>query len=142
VARSKITFDGPSDSLAEAPELPDPEPKAYVLFAHCFICGKDSAASSRISRTLAANGIGVLRFDFTGLGGSDGDFANAGFSSNITDLIAAADWLRQTHGPPALHIGHSLGEFCQRLTRHQTRGTNSPLAMCAINHARADGQYR
>ncbi|MFT5392413.1 MAG: putative OsmC-like protein/alpha/beta superfamily hydrolase [Gammaproteobacteria bacterium] len=109
MARSKITFDGPSGSLAGALEFPDTEPKAYALFAHCFTCGKDSAAASRISRTLAANGIGVLRFDFTGLGGSDGDFANAGFSSNIADLVAAADWLRQTHGPPALLIGHSLG---------------------------------
>lgn len=81
----------------------------YALFAHCFTCGKDIAAASRISRALAARGIAVLRFDFTGLGNSDGDFANSNFSSNVSDLVAAAKKLGSDYQPPQLLIGHSLG---------------------------------
>lgn len=81
----------------------------YALFAHCFTCGKDLAAATRIARALAAGGIAVLRFDFTGLGNSDGDFANTSFSSNVQDLLAAAQALEQSHAAPALLIGHSLG---------------------------------
>ena len=82
---------------------------AYALFAHCFTCSKDSVAASRISRALGERGIAVLRFDFTGLGGSDGDFGNTDFSSNIADLISAADFLRKEYLAPELLIGHSLG---------------------------------
>jgi putative redox protein len=81
----------------------------YALFAHCFTCGKDLAAATRIARALAARGIAVLRFDFTGLGNSDGDFANTSFSSNVQDLLAAAAALERDHAAPALLIGHSLG---------------------------------
>lgn len=81
----------------------------YALFAHCFTCGKDIAAASRISRAMANRGIGMLRFDFTGLGSSDGDFANTNFSSNVQDLLAAAHALASDYQPPALLIGHSLG---------------------------------
>ena len=81
----------------------------YALFAHCFTCGKDIAAASRISRALASRGIAVLRFDFTGLGNSDGDFANTNFSSNVADLLAAAGALEQHYQAPSLLIGHSLG---------------------------------
>jgi putative redox protein len=81
----------------------------YALFAHCFTCGKDIAAASRISRAMASRGIAVLRFDFTGLGNSDGDFANTNFSSNVADLLAAARALEQQHLAPSLLIGHSLG---------------------------------
>jgi putative redox protein len=81
----------------------------YALFAHCFTCGKDSTTASRISRALAGRGIAVLRFDFTGLGGSEGDFANSNFSSNVADLLAAAKKLEQDFQAPALLIGHSLG---------------------------------
>jgi putative redox protein len=83
--------------------------RAYALFAHCFTCSKDSLAATRISRALAAEGIAVLRFDFTGLGGSEGDFANTNFSSNIADLRAAADFLREKFAAPKILIGHSLG---------------------------------
>jgi uncharacterized OsmC-like protein/pimeloyl-ACP methyl ester carboxylesterase len=95
--------------LAAALDLPEEEPIAYALFAHCFTCGKDVLAAARIARALAAKGIAVLRFDFTGLGSSEGDFANATFSSNVADLVRAADHLRDTRGVPALLIGHSLG---------------------------------
>jgi putative redox protein len=95
--------------LAARLDQPATAPRAYALFAHCFTCSKDSLAASRISQTLTAAGFAVLRFDFTGLGGSSGDFANTNFSSNVADLVAAADWLRSTHAAPQLLIGHSLG---------------------------------
>jgi len=82
---------------------------AFGLFAHCFTCGKDIAAASRISRALAARGIAVLRFDFTGLGNSDGDFSNSNFSSNIDDLVQAATALQAQYQAPQILIGHSLG---------------------------------
>lgn len=98
-------------SLSGLLELPDSgvEVLGYALFAHCFTCGKDIAAASRISRALAAKGIGVLRLDFTGLGGSDGDFSNSNFSSNVDDLVCAAKALEADYRAPELIIGHSLG---------------------------------
>lgn len=84
-------------------------PRAFALFAHCFTCSKDIHAASRISRALTEDGFAVLRFDFTGLGGSEGDFANTNFSSNIEDLIAAATWLAAEYRAPGLLVGHSLG---------------------------------
>src|SRR5437763_17158391 len=95
--------------LAAALDTPDGPIAAYALFAHCFTCGKDVLAARRIATALAAKGIAVLRFDFTGLGSSEGDFANSTFSSNVADLVRAADHLRATRGPPAILIGHSLG---------------------------------
>lgn len=88
---------------------PAGDPVGYALFAHCFTCSKDSRAARWISEALAALGIAVLRFDFTGLGSSEGEFANTDFSSNIEDLVAAADHLRSTRQAPALLVGHSLG---------------------------------
>ncbi len=95
--------------LAGRLDTPDGIPRAWALFAHCFTCSKDTKAAAYIARALADAGFGVLRFDFTGLGGSGGDFSNTHFSSNVDDLVAAADWLRAHHGPPALLVGHSLG---------------------------------
>jgi uncharacterized OsmC-like protein/pimeloyl-ACP methyl ester carboxylesterase len=95
--------------LAAALDLPEREPLAYALFAHCFTCGKDVLAAKRIATALAAKGIAVLRFDFTGLGSSEGDFANSTFTSNVADLVRAADHLRETRKGPAILIGHSLG---------------------------------
>ncbi|MDB5515580.1 MAG: hypothetical protein JWQ17_2338 [Tardiphaga sp.] len=95
--------------LAAALDLPEREPVAYALFAHCFTCGKDVLAARRIALALTAKGIAVLRFDFTGLGSSEGDFANSTFSSNVADLVHAADHLSQTRKAPAILIGHSLG---------------------------------
>lgn len=95
--------------LAAALDTPDGPIKAYALFAHCFTCGKDVLAAKRIAVALAAKGIATLRFDFTGLGSSEGDFANSTFSSNVADLVRAADHLRETRAAPAILIGHSLG---------------------------------
>ena len=105
-------FDFPNargQTLAALLQRPAGEPAAYALFAHCFTCGKDNLAAKRIAETLAERGIAVLRFDFTGLGASEGEFANTTFSSNVDDLVAAADHLREKLGAPAILIGHSLG---------------------------------
>jgi len=95
--------------LAAALDTPDGPIHAYALFAHCFTCGKDVLAAKRIATALAVKGIATLRFDFTGLGSSEGDFANSTFSSNVADLVRAADHMRKTGRAPALLIGHSLG---------------------------------
>src|SRR6195256_4824295 len=111
-AMSRERFDfanAQGDRLAALLDNPAGEPRAYALFAHCFTCGKDTQAAKRIAEGLTALGIGVLRFDFTGLGGSEGEFANTTFSSNVTDLVAAADQLRRVKRAPAILIGHSLG---------------------------------
>lgn len=106
----KITFPGADGQLlAGRLEHPSGTARAYALWAHCFSCSKDVAAASRVARALTSHGIAVLRFDFTGLGSSEGDFANSNFSSNIDDLVAAADFLRTEHEAPKLLIGHSLG---------------------------------
>ena len=105
-----VSFPGASGAmLAARLDAPAGEPLACALFAHCFTCSKESKAAATISATLAERGFAVLRFDFTGLGGSEGDFANTNFSSNIDDLVAAADFLRREHRAPALLVGHSLG---------------------------------
>ncbi len=108
IERFQFTGEG-GHQLAAALDMPEREPRAYALFAHCFTCGKDVLAAKRISAALAADGIAVLRFDFTGLGSSEGDFANSTFSSNVADLVRAADHLRKTGKGPAILIGHSLG---------------------------------
>jgi putative redox protein len=106
--RFQFTGEG-GHQLAAALDMPEREPVAYALFAHCFTCGKDVLAARRIASALSAKGIAVLRFDFTGLGSSEGDFANSTFSSNVADLVRAADHLRETRKAPAILIGHSLG---------------------------------
>lgn len=106
----KITFVGSQgEQLAARLDLPERDPRAIALFAHCFTCGKDIAAASRISTGLVSEGFGVLRFDFTGLGSSEGEFANTNFTSNVADLVAAADLLRSEYQAPTLLVGHSLG---------------------------------
>lgn len=106
----KIIFPGAyNNQLAANLEMPAHEPYAYALFAHCFTCSKDSLAAVRISRALTQFGIAVLRFDFTGLGNSTGDFANTNFSSNVNDLLKAVSFLRENYQAPQLLIGHSLG---------------------------------
>ena len=106
----KLTFTGAQGAeLAARLDLPDGTPRAYALFAHCFTCSKDIFAAARVSTALAARGIAVLRFDFTGLGHSDGEFANTNFSSNVGDLVAAAAHLRDNYEAPRIIIGHSLG---------------------------------
>jgi uncharacterized OsmC-like protein/alpha-beta hydrolase superfamily lysophospholipase len=105
-------FDFPNargEKLSALLDRPAGTPVAFALFAHCFTCGKDVLSARRIAEGLTARGIAVLRFDFTGLGASEGEFANTTFSSNAADLVAAANHLRKVHRPPAILIGHSLG---------------------------------
>lgn len=106
----KVEFTSPAgDVLAGVLEIPEGAPKAWAIFAHCFTCSKKSLAASRVSRGLAENGIGVLRFDFTGLGDSSGEFSTSGFSANVADLKAAAQWMSANGRSVNLMIGHSLG---------------------------------
>ncbi len=107
----RVEFTGAlGTKLAARLDMPETgSPRAYALFAHCFTCSKDIFAATRIAKTLTQNGIAVLRFDFTGLGASEGEFANTNFTSNVQDLIKAADFLREQYHAPAIMIGHSLG---------------------------------
>ena len=106
----KAEFEGHSGAtLAARLDMPAGVIRAWALFAHCFTCSKDTLAARRISGELARAGIAVMRFDFTGLGSSDGEFASTNFSSNIEDLRAAADWLAEHHDAPEILVGHSLG---------------------------------
>lgn len=110
IASSKVEFAGSQGAmLAARLDRPAGEIRAFALFAHCFTCSKDILAASRIAASLAQRGLAVLRFDFTGLGASQGEFANTNFSSNVQDLLCAADYLRREHEAPRILIGHSLG---------------------------------
>ncbi len=107
----RLTFPGAEgQELSARLEMPaDGRASTFAVFAHCFTCGKSAKAAVYVSRALAEQGMGVLRFDFTGLGESEGDFAETNFSSNVEDLVAAARFLQEEHGPPRLLVGHSLG---------------------------------
>lgn len=108
--KEKITFTNNNGlQLAALIELPENEIKGYAVFAHCFTCNKNLTAVSNIGRAFNANGIAVLRFDFTGLGESEGNFENTNFSSNVDDLIAAANYLEKNYQAPSILVGHSLG---------------------------------
>jgi putative redox protein len=119
------------EKLAALLDLPLGKPTAYALFAHCFTCGKDVLAAKRISERLAGNGIAVLRFDFTGLGNSQGEFANTHFSSNVDDLVAAAKHLRQAYGAPQILIGHSLGGAAALAAAHKIADARAVVTIAA-----------
>jgi putative redox protein len=105
-----LSFPGASGATLHASlDLPPEPPRAYAIFAHCFTCSSDFLTSARISRALAQRGIAVLRFDFTGLGQSQGEFAHTDFVTNVEDILSAVDFLRERYQAPALLIGHSLG---------------------------------
>lgn len=106
----RVTFQGSRGAeLAARLDLPAGPPRAFALFAHCFTCGKDLRSAGRLATALTDAGFGVVRFDFTGLGQSGGDFGNTDFTSNTEDLLAAAEWMREHHQAPQLLVGHSLG---------------------------------
>jgi len=106
----RVTFKGAfGDPLAASLERPEGAPRAHALFAHCFTCSKDLKAARWITEGLVQQGFAVLRFDFTGLGESEGDFADTNFSSNLADLVAAAEFMRDRYEAPRLLVGHSLG---------------------------------
>lgn len=106
----KLSFKNERDeNLSGLLDLPDDSPRAFALFAHCFTCSKNVKAAGNISRSLTEAGIAVLRFDFTGLGQSEGEFADSNFSSNVADLLSAVRFLEAEHEAPAILVGHSLG---------------------------------
>lgn len=123
----KQTFtNSTGQQLSARLDLPaDQHPFTYAIFAHCFTCNKNLTAIRNISRALTQNGIGVLRFDFTGLGQSEGEFADTNFASNVEDLVTAADFLEENFGKVELLIGHSFG------------GTAVLLANCKIDSVKA-----
>ena len=139
MAQEKLTFRGAfGDELSARLDVPDDgTPRAFVLFAHCFTGSKDVLAGVRIAKALWLRGFGVLRFDFTGLGESEGDFANTTFSSNVGDLVAAADYLRENWQAPSVLIGHSLGGAAVLASAGQIP---EALAVCTIG-APADPEH-
>lgn len=110
IVTQRLAFPGSQGfELAARLESPSTTPRAYALFAHCFTCTKDLKSEVWISRALTQEGIAVLRFDFTGIGESGGEFAETNFSSNVGDIVAAAGFLRERYRAPALLVGHSIG---------------------------------
>lgn len=106
----KVEFTAQSGKrLAGRLDLPETQPHTYALIAHCFSCSKDMSAISRISRSLSEQNIALFRFDFTGLGQSEGDFADTNFTTNVGDLVSAAHYMREAYEAPSVLIGHSLG---------------------------------
>jgi putative redox protein len=128
---------GAGQKLSGRLDLPDSPARGYALFAHCFTCTKNSLAAVRISRALAARGLGVLRFDFTGLGGSEGMFAEHGFSGDVADLIAAAKHMAAQGLPLKLLIGHSLGGAAVLAAAAELPDINAVATLAApfdVNH--------
>lgn len=128
----KTEFQGSlGDTLAARLDEPSGEIKGYALFAHCFTCTKDILAASQIAKALNEENIAVLRFDFSGLGESEGDFANTNFTSNIKDLILAADHMRAHFEAPAVIIGHSLGGAAVLVAAHSIPEVKAVATVCA-----------
>jgi putative redox protein len=127
-------FDFPNaqgHKLAALLDRPDGPARAVALFAHCFTCGKHNRAARHIAEGLKLHGIAVLRFDFTGIGASEGEFANTNFSSNVDDLVAAADHLRRTLVAPAMLIGHSLGGAAVLAAAHRVPEAKAVVTIAA-----------
>ncbi len=128
----KVEFTGAlGETLAARLDEPEGTPKAYALFAHCFTCSKDVFAASIIAKALTKHGIAVLRFDFTGLGASEGDFANTNFTSNVKDLLKAADFMRAEFEAPQLIIGHSLGGAAVLVAAPDIPEIKAVVTLCA-----------
>jgi alpha/beta superfamily hydrolase len=129
--------------LVARQDLPSGPVRAYALFAHCFTCTKDNIAARHIAAKRASLGIAALTFDFTGLGSSEGEFQNTNFSSNVGDLIAAADHLRNLYQATSIFVGHSLGGAAVLAAAHQIPEAH-PLMVrtCYTTFRRSDGQLR
>lgn len=127
----RIDFPGPHGKISAKLDAPDGTPRAYGLFAHCFTCSKDVLAATRISQGMAGLGVAVLRFDFAGLGASAGDFADTNFSSNVEDLVTAADFLRSKFAAPKLLIGHSLGGAAVLAAAHRVPEAKAVVTIAA-----------
>ncbi|SEN72442.1 bifunctional alpha/beta hydrolase/OsmC family protein [Nitrosomonas marina] len=131
VSKKAVFQNKDGDSLSGLLEIPDHQTKNYAIFAHCFTCSKNSRAAGFVARALAKLGIAVLRFDFTGLGNSSGEFSNTNFSSNIQDLIAAAEFLEAKFSAPSLLIGHSLGGAAVLAAAQQMQSVKAVVTIAA-----------
>ena len=131
-------YNAAGEKLGAQLDLPlEGQPLAYAIFAHCFTCTRNIKAAAHISRSLTRQRIAVLRFDFTGLGESEGDFAETNFTSNVSDLLAVADFLYREFEPPQVLIGHSLGGAAVlQAAQHipSTAGVVTIAAPCETNH--------
>jgi len=116
-------------------DRPVDKPLGWALFAHCFTCTKNLLAANHLSQTLVRTGIAVLRFDFTGLGNSQGEFAATTFSHNVEDLVAAAGYLEATHGAPQLLVGHSLGGTAALHAAARLQAVRAVATVAAPAHA-------
>lgn len=129
---NKVSFENlQGETLAGVLEIPAGVVRGYALFAHCFTCSKNTLAATWISRALADQGIAVLRFDFTGLGESQGDFSSTNFSSNLQDILVAAHYLQQYYAAPTLLIGHSLGGAAVLAVAHQLPDVKAIVTIAA-----------
>lgn len=133
----RMDFEGPHGKLSAKLDAPDGTPRAYGLFAHCFTCSKDVLAATRISQGLAELGVAMLRFDFAGLGNSAGNFADTNFSSNVDDLVAAADFLRTRFQAPSLLVGHSMGGTAVLAAAHRVPESKAVVTIASPS----DPQY-
>ncbi len=128
----KVEFTGSTgESLSAKIDTPDGEPKAYALFAHCFTCSKDLKAVGNITKALAEIGIATFRFDFTGLGQSEGDFADTNFSSNVDDLVKAYEYMNKQFSAPSILIGHSLGGAAVLQASHKMESVKAVATIAA-----------
>ena len=124
-ASQRLTIEGTAGTLSARLDLPTGHVRGYALFAHCFTCSKDSLAARRIGAELARLGVAVVRFDFTGLGDSEGDFGSTHFTSNVGDVVRVAEHVRERFGSLDLLVGHSLGGaavLCAALQLEGLRG--------------------
>lgn len=129
----RVTFgNGRGQQLAGIMEWPTCPPRCFTVFSHCFTCTKDLKAAVRISRRLAERGYCVLRYDFTGLSGSTGDFSKTNFTTNCLDLKAAAAWLGREFEPPRLLIGHSLGGTATAVTADQIESVDAIVTIASL----------
>lgn len=133
----RIKFDnGRGESLSGIMEWPAEVPRAFAIFSHCFTCGKDLKATVRISRRLAEHGLCVLRYDFTGLGDSEGDFSQSNFTTNCLDVQAAARFLEVEHTSPALLVGHSLGGTASAITADKIESVRAVVTIASPGSTR------
>lgn len=128
----KIEFTGSTgENLSAKIDLPDGDTKACAIFAHCFTCSKDLKAVCNITKALAGIGIATFRFDFTGLGQSEGDFADTNFSSNVDDLVKAYEYMDKEFSAPSILIGHSLGGAAVLQASHKMEAIKAVATIAA-----------
>lgn len=129
----KLSFSGAQRHLLDARlDLPqDRQPHHYVVLSHCFTCTKETLTTARVARGLAQHGYAVLRFDFTGLGGSEGEFADTNFSTMVGDVLAACHYLQQHHQPAFALLGHSMGGTASLLASRELAACKTVVTLAS-----------